>query len=96
LKEGMMLKYDFEKKAEILKALAHPIRLCIVKGLLSEGESNVTKMQHCLEAPQSTISQHLTKLRASGIVQGKRKGVEMYYSIVNEDIERIVRSLFQE
>jgi hypothetical protein len=34
--------------AEMLKVLAHPVRLCIVKGLLDAGECNVTYMQECL------------------------------------------------
>jgi ArsR family transcriptional regulator len=60
------MEKDFNKyneQAEILKVLAHPIRICIVKGLLEKGECNVSFMQDCLEIPQSTLSQHLQKLR---------------------------------
>jgi len=53
----------YEKKAEVLKALAHPIRLCIAKGLV-EGKCNVGNMQDCLGAGQSNVSQHLAKLKA--------------------------------
>lgn len=62
---------DFERyneAAELLKALAHPVRLCIVKGLMEKGSCNVSFMQNCLGLPQSTVSQHLQKLRALGIV----------------------------
>ena len=48
----------YERKSELLKVLAHPIRLCIVKGLLEQGNCNVTYMKDCLQASQSTISQH--------------------------------------
>lgn len=48
----------YEGMAELLKALAHPVRLCIVKGLMDK-KCNVTHMQDCLELPQSTISQHI-------------------------------------
>ena len=59
-----MEKYEkYEKKAEILKALAHPIRLCIVKGLI-EKKCNVNFMKDCLGASQSNVSQHLSKLKA--------------------------------
>ncbi|MGE5582871.1 MAG: ArsR/SmtB family transcription factor [Bacillota bacterium] len=88
---------DFENlnaKAELLKAIAHPVRLCIVRGLIREGECNVQKMQNCLEMPQSTISQHLTKLRDSGIIKGHRCGVEVYYQVINEDVRKIVQALF--
>jgi len=61
-----MQKYEtFERKAEILKALSHPIRLCIAKGLIEEGNVNVTHMENCLGVSQSSVSQHLSKLKSS-------------------------------
>ena len=54
----------FNENAEILKVLAHPVRLCIVQGLLNCNGCNVSKIQNCLNIPQSTISQHLAKLRS--------------------------------
>ncbi|WP_028856516.1 ArsR/SmtB family transcription factor [Psychrilyobacter atlanticus] len=84
----------FENKASVLKALSHPIRLCIVKNLIAAKKANVTQMQHCLEAPQSTISQHLSKLKAEKIIKGERKGLEVYYSISNEKIIKIIEVLF--
>jgi ArsR family transcriptional regulator len=84
----------FYEKSELLKALAHPVRLCIVRGLMAQGDSNVSYIQSCLGMPQSTISQHLAKLRLSGIIEGRRQGLEVYYSVVNEDVRKIIRSLF--
>ncbi|QIB28190.1 ArsR/SmtB family transcription factor [Caloranaerobacter azorensis] len=85
---------ELTKKADILKAIAHPIRLCIVKGLLDEEGCNVTKMQSCLNMPQSTISQHLAKLKAAGVVEGRRHGVEIKYYLVNEDVRKILKVIF--
>jgi len=82
----------YEEKAEKLKAIAHPHRLCIVKGLL-DNECNVTKIQECLELPQSTISQHLVKLRAANIIEGRRKGLEIRYRVVDKDIVDIMKIL---
>ncbi|SDZ38143.1 Helix-turn-helix domain-containing protein [Proteiniborus ethanoligenes] len=90
----MSMNEDLVKKADILKAISHPIRLCIVKGLLENGAHNVTDMQSCLDAPQSTVSQHLTRLKAAGIVEGKREGVEIYYYLVNEEVKNVIRALF--
>ena len=87
-------KKELEEKADILKAISHPVRLCIVRGLLNEGESNVTNMQNCLEAPQSTISQHLAKLKAAGIIEGERKGTEIFYKVVNEEVKKIIKAIF--
>jgi|SRR5690554_1360545 len=82
--------------AELLKILAHPVRLCIVKGLAGKGECNVSYMQHCLNIPQSTISQHLAKLRACGVIKGKRMGVEVHYKLVSPLAERVVNALFDQ
>lgn len=88
-------KLILEEKSEILKALGHPIRLCIVKGLLDEGQNNVSYMQGCLDVPQSTLSQHLSKLKAVGIIDSERKGTEVYYRVINEDAIKIVRMIFK-
>ena len=68
----------FEEKAEKLKAISHPHRLCIIKGLM-DNSCNVTKIQECLNLPQSTVSQHLAKLKSAGIIEGKRKRLEICY-----------------
>lgn len=83
----------YEAVAEKLKAMAHPHRLCILKGLL-ERKCNVTKIQECLELPQSTVSQHLGKLKAAGIIEGQRRGPEICYRVVDMDAAEMLKSLF--
>lgn len=85
---------DVKDKADIIKGLSHPIRLCIVKGLMSDEGCNVSKMQDSLDIPQSTLSQHLAKLRNLGILEGQRNGVEVNYYVISEDAEKIVEALF--
>ena len=46
---------QFVEEVEILKALAHPVRICIVSGLIAEGSRNVSEMQGCLNIPRSTL-----------------------------------------
>lgn len=82
--------------AELLKVLAHPVRLCIVKGLLGKGKCNVTYMQGCLDMPQSTVSQHLQKLRTAGIIEGERSGLEINYRVCDERVEKIIDILLKE
>jgi len=83
----------FEQKADILKAIAHPVRLCILCGLAKTGPSNVGRMQTCLEIPQATVSQHLAKMKAVGIIRGKRKGTQVIYSLTNVgDVDKLVSS----
>lgn len=83
----------FEDKAELLKALAHPVRLCIINTLYHNGSSNVTDMHNCLNQPQSTISQHIAKLKSVGIIVGKRQGTEIIYSLKNEQVRDIIKIL---
>lgn len=92
MKENILLE-NLEEYTEILKALAHPVRLCILCGLYSEGEKNVTTMQECLKLPQSTVSQHLSVLRNKGIIKGNRKGLEINYSISNEFTREIISKI---
>lgn len=79
----------YKEVAELLKVLGHPVRLCIVQGLINQ-ERNVTKMQECLKLPQPTISQHLAILKSKGIVEGERKGIEITYRVINEKIKNMM------
>jgi len=80
------------KKAEILKALGHPVRYCIVEGLLA-GEQNVAKMVDCTGVPQPTVSQHLNILKAAGILEGHREGNQMLYSVCSKEARKIIMAL---
>ncbi len=86
----------FNEKADLLKLIAHPIRLCILKGLVENGENNVSFMQSCLDVPQSTVSQHLAKLRTAGIIEDNRRGNEVYYKIKDDEVVNIIKLLFNE
>ncbi len=88
----MSKKIDFEEISEILKAIAHPIRLQIVAGLIKD-ECNVSKIQEKLGLPQSTVSQHLAILRRNGIVKARREGVKVCYQVVNPRIRKTVETL---
>ena len=89
-----MNKYN--EIAEVLKALAHPVRLCIVRGLIEKGGCNVCHMQECLGMPQSTTSQHLQKLRSAGIISGQRKGLEVTYKVCDQRVVELIKLLFPE
>lgn len=83
----------YMQKSELLKAMAHPVRLCIIRGLINN-QCNVTKMQKCLNLPQSTVSQHLSKLKSAGIIEGERNGLEICYKVINQQVIKIVEQLF--
>lgn len=87
---------QYEDVAEFLKVLAHPVRLCIVKNLLEKGSCNVTNMHSCLGMPQSTISQHLQKLKSMGIIKGERNGLEIVYEVIDKRAGKIIEALLDE
>lgn len=82
--------------SNLLKAVSHPARLCIVKKLYQNGGCNVGYFINCMDISQSGISQHLAKLRDLGIVEASRQGTESYYSLVNEDIKALIKTYFGE
>lgn len=96
MEEAVKDMSKIEEKARLLKAISHPIRLCIVRGLMDREGYNVSRMQECLRIPQSTLSQHLTKLRDLGIVEGERDGVQINYYVVNETVKQVVSTIFKE
>jgi DNA-binding transcriptional ArsR family regulator len=79
-------------KADILKAMGHPVRYCIVEGLVN-GAQNVATMVDCTHVPQPTVSQHLNILKAAGIIEGLRMGNEVHYSVVDSGAKKIVQAL---
>ena len=82
----------FNVEAEILKVLGHPIRLKIVAGLCTH-ECNVKHIWECLGLPQATVSQHLALLKHKGIIEGKRDGVEVHYSVISPLAKKLISLL---
>jgi len=85
---------SFDKEAEVCKVLGHPIRLKIVAGLCSQ-ECNVKHIWECLGLPQATVSQHLALLKNKGIIEGKREGVEVHYSVIHPLAKQIILLMTQ-
>ncbi|MDL2419382.1 metalloregulator ArsR/SmtB family transcription factor (plasmid) [Bacillus tropicus] len=83
---------SLEEDADLLKVMAHPMRLKLVNELYKHKVLNVTQLIQILKLPQSTVSQHLSKMRGK-VLKGNRQGLEIYYSINNPKIERIIELL---
>jgi len=84
---------DYEDRSNLLKALAHPVRLQIVHSLLTHGCHNVSCMERGTGMSQSCISQHLQKLRAAGVVEPRRAGNEVYYRAASQEVAALVAAL---
>lgn len=83
---------SFERKGEVLKALAHPARMEIMTRLKKEG-CNVTEIQHNLGLPQSTISQHLKILKTAGLITSVRNKNKVCYSVIHKEVLKIIKLL---
>ncbi|MGE5280040.1 MAG: ArsR/SmtB family transcription factor [Deltaproteobacteria bacterium] len=85
---------DYRNESVFLRAIAHPARLKICRGLLRH-DCNVGKMVRGLGLPQSTVSQHLALLRARGIVACEKKGKKTCYRVADPRVRRILAALEQ-
>ncbi|MCK4409121.1 MAG: winged helix-turn-helix transcriptional regulator [Candidatus Eisenbacteria sp.] len=85
----------FEKAADLLRALSHPVRLRIIE-LLRGGELCVKRLEEILEVSQSSVSQHLTRLRYAGLIESERKGHLVCYRLVKGGAARILEAAMDE
>lgn len=74
----------------MLRALAHPLRLQIVEQLSEHEHRCVHELVDALAAPQPAVSQHLQVLRAARLVEGRRLGKEVRYSLTDHHVSHIV------
>jgi DNA-binding transcriptional ArsR family regulator len=79
----------YSAQSELLKAMAHPVRLRILD-ILSHGEACVCHLTAVLNRRQPYVSQHLMTLREMGLVSDRRDGLMVYYSLANERIETLL------
>ncbi|MEO7424580.1 MAG: metalloregulator ArsR/SmtB family transcription factor [Fibrobacteria bacterium] len=78
--------------AETLKALAHETRLLAVC-CIGDGEKTVQELEAFLETSQSNVSQHLSRLKAAGILKSRKEGKQVFYSTASPEIIRLVMTL---
>ena len=78
--------------SEFLKALSHEARLVILC-MLIEGEKSVTEIEQILNLRQPAVSQQLARLRADGLVETRREGKNIYYSLARSDVREVIEAL---
>ncbi len=86
-------QYDAEKlddMAELLRAVAHPLRIAIID-LLQDGQQlTVTEIQKRLKVEQAVASHHLIILKNKDVLRAKRSGKTILYYLRNEHISRLI------
>jgi DNA-binding transcriptional ArsR family regulator len=91
--ELVSLMRKARKASDFLKALAHENRLVILC-LLSERERSVTELEGLLALSQATVSQQLARLRHEGLVETRREGRAIYYSLSDETTRRFIQAIY--
>src|SRR5262245_1321377 len=76
-------------KAEFFKALAHPLRIAVLDAL-RDGECGVNELCDKLNVEQSTLSQQLAVLRNRNIVVGRKEGLNVYYSVRDTTVFKLL------
>lgn len=79
--------------ANLLKTLSHPARLMIVCTLV-EGEYSVGEIEEKVDVHQPHLSQHLTVLRGSGIVETRREGKQIFYRLSDHKAAELIDALY--
>jgi len=78
--EAVQSRPVYQMKAEFFRILGHPVRVRILE-LLRDGERTVGDIQLQLQIDSSGTSQHLGALRKQGVLDSRREGTSVYYSV---------------
>jgi DNA-binding transcriptional ArsR family regulator len=81
-----------QRASAFLKALSHEARLMILC-LLVDGEKSVSAIEQTLSLRQPAVSQQLARLRADDLVEARRDGKNIYYSLAHSEVREIIEAL---
>lgn len=70
----------YRAKARVLKAMAHPSRLAMLEAL-ADGEKCVCELQQLVGSDISTVSKHLSLMKAAGLVEDRKAGLWVHYRL---------------
>lgn len=82
-----------EHVAEVLKAVAHPVRLQIIEAL-EHGEKCVGDLVEALGFPQAAVSQQLGLMKDKDVLQCRRDGTKAFYSIKNLNVINLLHCVY--
>ncbi len=92
----MLIEADqYDRVADILKAVAHPVRLGVIALLAERKEMSVTELTQALEREQATVSQHLQKMKLFGFLGTRRDGKFVQYFLKEHQLIDILKLVGQ-
>jgi DNA-binding transcriptional ArsR family regulator len=85
-----------QKAAQLLKCMAHPLRLALLCHLAQEAELSAGDLvnKEKKRASQSQVSQYLAILRRLRLVATRREGQLIYYRLASKEVREILRTLY--
>ncbi len=86
---------QLEEAANMLKAIAHPLRISILNHLEGSKKLSVTEIHELLDIEQSTASHHLGILKDKGVLCSKREGKNTFYYLKDKNLSNIIHCLSQ-
>jgi DNA-binding transcriptional ArsR family regulator len=84
---------SLETAAQMLKAMAHPMRIAILKHLEGGKKLTVSEIHELLDIEQSTTSHHLGILKDKGVLCSKREGKNTFYYLKHNILSQIIDCL---
>jgi ArsR family transcriptional regulator len=93
------LKFDLNKKqlesaVKSMQGISHPVRLMILYALTKE-ELSVNDLSHFAGVSQSVTSQHLGKLKDSGILESRKESNKVFYYIKDPKIKDLIKQIIK-
>lgn len=88
------IEHNVTVAVNLLKALSNEKRLLIVCSLY-KGEKNVGELEEIVGLSQSALSQHLARLRRDRLVNTRRDAQTIYYSLVDEATNEVLKCLYE-
>ena len=84
---------NLAKTSEILRAVAHPLRLKLLRFIDKHNRINVNKIYSKLALEQAVTSQHLRVLRTTDLVNAEREGKYIFYSVNYPKLKGLVENV---
>jgi DNA-binding transcriptional ArsR family regulator len=88
------LEAKAEEASIVLGAMANAKRLMVLCNLL-EGEKSVGQLAEIVGLSPAALSQHLGKMRALRLVETRRDGQLIYYSLASDEVREILETLYR-
>ncbi len=83
-----------ERASTLMKTLGHSGRLMILCNL-AEGERSVGNLAQDLDISQSSLSQHLARMRSEGLVETRRESQTVFYRLNDGEVGSVIESLYR-